>query len=181
MKYAAQKGIDVYLNKPLGEGTDGNVWPTNRKSAVKALLLEKNYVQERNCYQRLEHHRIDQIDGLTIPKLIDFDDELLIVEMEVVKPPYLLDFGKSYLDQSSPFSQEELSSYHVSLSSYFPSADIPRVKKICRILKTYYGIEYLDAKPKNIRLRTDAEEDAFIDEDWDREPPTDYSSEDLME
>jgi hypothetical protein len=94
-QYATLKGIKVDLQQPLGAGTDGSVWPTNRKSAVKVLELEKNYLQERRCYQRLLEQNVERIDGLAVPKLIDFDDSLLVVEMEFVYPPYLLDFGKA--------------------------------------------------------------------------------------
>jgi len=54
------------------------------------------------------------------------------------------------------------------------------VKKVCRILRSY-GIEYLDAKPKNIRLRSDEDEKKLPDDDWDKEPPTDYSGYELDE
>jgi hypothetical protein len=52
------------------------------------------------------------------------------------------------------------------------------VKKILRLLRNY-GIEYLDAKPKNIRLRSDEDERLLPEEDWEKEPPTDYSEDDF--
>lgn len=161
----------------MGAGTDGSVWPTNRKSAVKVLELEKNYLQERRCYQRLLEQNVERIDGLAVPKLIDFDDSLLVVEMEFVYPPYLLDFGKAYLDESSPFTKAELSSFLTELAAHFRTDDLPRIKKIIRLLRNY-GIEYLDAKPKNIRLRSDEEERMLPEDDWEKEPPTDYSTDD---
>jgi hypothetical protein len=179
-QYAATRGIKVFLGRPLGDGTDGNVYPTNRNSALKALELEKTYLSERNCYQRLMEHGVERIEGLAVPRLIDFDDALQVVEIEIVQPPYLLDFGKAYLDQSSPFTQEQLASYEASLASHFRIDDVPLVKKVCRILRSY-GIEYLDAKPKNIRLRNEEDERKLPDDDWDKEPPTDYSGYELDE
>ena len=173
VQYAAAKSIKVFLRKPLGEGTDGNVWPTNRNSAIKVLKLEKNYLSEKLCYQRLIERGVERIDGLAVPKLIDFDDSLLVVEMEIVQPPYLLDFGKAYIDRPSPFTQEELASYEAALAGHFRVSDLARVKKVCRILRSY-GIEYLDANQNKIRLRTDAEEKANPDDEWDQEPPLDY-------
>jgi hypothetical protein len=180
IKYAKREGIVVDFDEPLGEGTDGNVWTTSRLSAIKVLKHKKNYVNELECYQRLMERGIEKVDGLAVPKLYHYDDSLGVLEMEVVKPPYLLDFGKAYIDQNSPYTQEELARYTNSMYSHFPASDLPRLKKVCQFLRRH-GIIYLDAKPKNIRFRTDAEERAFIDPDWDREPPTDYSCEGLEE
>jgi len=177
-QYAALKGIQVDLQKPLGAGTDGSVWPTNRKSAIKVLELEKNYLQELRCYQRLKERGVEEIDGLDIPRLIDFDDSLLVIEIDIVDPPYLLDFGKAYLDESSPFTNEELSRFLTELAAHFRTDDLPRIKKIIRLLRNY-GIEYLDAKPKNIRLRSDEDERLLPEEDWEKEPPTEYSADDF--
>jgi len=179
-RYADSRGIKVYIGRTLGNGTDGNVYPTDRNSAVKVLKLEKTYVCERDCYRRLSERCVERIDGLAVPKLIDFDDSMLVVEMEIVQPPYLLDFGKAYLDHPSPFTKTQLASYDASLASHFRIDDLPRVKKVCRILRSY-GIEYLDAKPKNIRLRSDEDEKKLPDDDWDKEPPTDYSGYELDE
>lgn len=41
-----QNGYEVIL----GLGTDGRVWKTSRKSAVKVFERQSNYVRERNCY-----------------------------------------------------------------------------------------------------------------------------------
>lgn len=178
LKYAALRGIQVNLQKPLGAGTDGSVWPTNRKSAIKVFELEKNYLQELRCYQRLKERGVEEIDGLDIPRLLDFDDSLLIIEIDIVDPPYLLDFGKAYLDEASPFTQAELASFLTELAAHFRVDDLPRIKKILRLLRNY-GIEYLDAKPKNIRLRSDEEERQLPEDDWDKEPPTDYGEDDV--
>jgi hypothetical protein len=90
--------------------------------------------------------------------------------MEIVRPPYLLDFGKAYLDGDHPYSPEQLQAYYGSLARHFRAEDLPRIQKVCRILRGY-GIEYLDAKPKNIRLHNDEEEAALTDDDWDLEIP----------
>lgn len=164
-QYAIARGL-ILEEEPLGYGTDGSVWGANRNSAVKVFALEKNYDRELRCYQRLTEHRVEEIDGLTVPKLIDFDGELLIVEIEIVEPPYLLDFGKAYIDEPSPFTQEELAIYRASLARHFRKIDLPRINKICGMLRVF-GIEYLDAKPANIRLRSDREEAEMPDDDDD--------------
>lgn len=177
-QYATLKGLQVDLQRPLGAGTDGSVWPTSRKSAIKVLEFEKNYRQELRCYQRLLTEKVFRLDGLAVPKLVDYDDSLLVVEITIVEPPYLLDFGKAYLDESPPYTNEELSRFLTELAAHFNTDDLPRTKKILRLLRNY-GIEYLDAKPKNIRLRSDEEERLLPEEDWEKEPPTDYSADDF--
>ncbi len=89
--------------------------------------------------------------------------------MTFVNPPYRLDFGKAYLDGQSPYDEEQLSEWRARLKNSFPQADLPRILRILRALKAF-GIEYYDARPWNIRLRTDDEERASSnDEDWDKD------------
>ena len=59
-------------------------------------------------YQRLAEKKVRSINGLAVPGLMGYDVELLAIEMEVVHPPYLLDFGKAYIDEPSPYSPGQL-------------------------------------------------------------------------
>ncbi|MGH7136913.1 MAG: hypothetical protein ACREHD_14330, partial [Pirellulales bacterium] len=77
---------------------------------------------------------------------------LQIIEMTLVHPPYLLDFGKAYIDEPAPYTQEQLEEWYRQWRQFFPQADIPRVHKVLRILKGL-GIDYVDPKPWNIRFR----------------------------
>lgn len=167
--YAEQKSIGINFEFPLGHGIDGIVFATDRNSAVKVLKNLENYSRELRAYKRLKERNIRYVDGLSVPALVDFDDELLVVEMDIVEAPYLLDFGKAYTDEPPPFDEEQLAAYQVSLRHFFRKDDLPRVRKIYRILAGM-GIIYLDAKPQNIRLRSDAAELALPDDDWDAEP-----------
>lgn len=173
--YAEKKSIHLGFDVPLGLGIDGTVFATDRKSAVKVLRKFENYSRELRAYQRLQESAVHFIDGLAVPALIDHDDELLIVEMDIVQPPYILDFGKAYTDEPTPFDEEQLAAYQASLRDFFRKEDLPRVRKVCRILAGY-GIIYLDAKPQNIRLRSDRDELALPDDDWEAEP-TPYDEE----
>lgn len=155
-RYAEARSLTVDFHNPLGHGTDGSVWKTSAKSAIKVLARWKNYLAERGCYQRLRERGVTQIQGLAVPRLIDFDDAPQVVEMDIVAPPYLLDFGKAYLDEPSPHTPEAVEEWRAMLAELF-EADTPRVLRILRTLKRY-GIDYADARPANIRLR--AEDDA---------------------
>ncbi len=61
-------------------------------------------MRERDCYRHLKSLAISNIEGFAIPRLIDSDDELLVVEMDIVSPPFLLDFAKAYLEGPPDFS-----------------------------------------------------------------------------
>lgn len=78
----------------LGYGSDGSVWTTSRHTAVKALYFQKNFDHELECYLRLKQANVRSIGLFDIPILEDFDKKLMVLEMSIVQPPYLLDFGK---------------------------------------------------------------------------------------
>jgi hypothetical protein len=151
--YAESRGLEIDFAHPLGFGQDGRVWKSFHKTAVKALERSRNYTAERECYQRLLDADVTVIDGLNVPRLIDFDDRLQIIEIGIVAPPYLLDFGKAHLDARPDFPAETLAEWDEQLVELFGD-DVSRVKRVLRQL-TKYGIYYYDAKPANIRLRRD--------------------------
>ena len=133
---------------PLGDGTDGSVWPTNRKTAVKALQRQRNYRCERDCYQRLKEHQITVIDGLAVPRLVSHDDVLWIIEMDIVSPPFLLDFAKAYLDVPPDHTAEVIEDWRQAQAELWEDR-WPQVRSILWQLERL-GIYYQDPKPGNI-------------------------------
>lgn len=101
-EYASRHSLKFNLKEQLGEGTDGAVWATSRSSVIKVVKRERNYLTEFRCYERLLLDGISEIDGLAVPRLIECSHPLRIIEMTLVHPPFLLDFGKAYLDEPSP-------------------------------------------------------------------------------
>ncbi len=100
--YCESTGIGLNMEQRLGYGTDGTVWESSANSAVKAVKRWKNYDVERESYRRLRDHGVTELAGFAIPSLIGFDDSLMVIEMDIVNPPYLIDFGKVYLDAPPP-------------------------------------------------------------------------------
>jgi hypothetical protein len=151
-QYAQSKGILLRRERPLGYGTDGTVWRTSRPSAVKALEHERNYRNEVRCYQRFAAAGIDELDGFAVPVLVDCDDALLIVEMSLVRPPFLLDFGKVYLDSPPPYWQDPkvMAGMQEEGRGIFEGR-WTRVLSLLAVLRRY-GIYYVDPKPGNIRF-----------------------------
>jgi hypothetical protein len=78
------------------------------------------------------------------------NDSLLIVEMRLVTPPYLLDFGKAYLDSAPEYPAESMEEWEDEGAENF-GARWPEVKVILWCLKQF-AIYYYDAKPGNINF-----------------------------
>lgn len=100
--YAIRNNITLLTDVALGRGIDGAVWRTKRPSAVKAFWALLNYHNELECYRRLQRDNIRILGKFAIPALLGSSDELMVIEMSIVRPPYLLDFGKVYLDEMPP-------------------------------------------------------------------------------
>lgn len=94
------------VSDSLGYGFDGSVWSTTRPSAIKAFLQESLYRKEKLVYLRLKQVELHDAAGFAIPVLLDYDDRLS-VEMELVRPSFIVDFAGAYLDQIPPFTVEE--------------------------------------------------------------------------
>lgn len=104
--YAEQS--EITIANLLGFGQDGEVWRTSRQTALKVLERDQAYQNERDAYQLLSDAGINQIGIFAVPELRNFDDELKIVEIGIVSPPYLLDFGKAYVHRPSPYTAEQI-------------------------------------------------------------------------
>ncbi|HVX16191.1 MAG TPA: hypothetical protein VHC22_33705 [Pirellulales bacterium] len=88
--------------------------------------------------------------------------------MTFVHPPYLLDFGKAYIDEPSPYTPAQLREWQRDWIRFFPKSDLPRVRKVLWLLKEH-GIEYVDPKPWNIRLHKEGDEPPDTDQSYDDE------------
>ena len=127
--------------EPFGQRT--NTQPSRLTRGLR-IIAEK-----LACYERLQETRTFSLGGFKLPSLIGHDAELLVLEMTIVKPPYVLDFGKSYLDQPPDFSAEVLADWEAERSSLFETGQWPKVRTVIAQLRSI-GIYYFDAKPANI-------------------------------
>lgn len=142
----------IVANPALGHGTDGSVWRTTKATAVKAFIYEKNYRDELECYRRLKKNNISDIIGLAVPEFEDSHDHLMIIEMSIVQKPYLLDFGKVYIDRSPPYYNDKqlIANWHAEVRDLFEE-QAPKVHSVLYRLRKL-GIYYVDPKPANIRF-----------------------------
>ena len=145
-QYAASR--EILFEKELGYGYDGIVCSTNRKSATKGLRYEELYRRERDVYLRLYNLGVFEVSGCSIPRLMDYDDRLWVVEMEIVSPPFVLDFAGAYLDRKPDFPPDVMRRWQREKLAQFGD-DWPRVQSIMAELARH-GIHLADVKPGNI-------------------------------
>jgi len=148
IQYAHLSGIELNLKIPLGNGTDGKVWESNRRTAVKSLDREHGYWNERDSYIRLQEYAVVQIDGLHVPQLFGYDDELLVIEIGIVSPPCILDFAKVRIDRPPDFSEEVMRDSDEKGQFEF-GENWQRVQAVLETLESFQ-IYYLDPRPGNI-------------------------------
>jgi hypothetical protein len=148
--YADSREISLEEEAPIGYGMDGTIWHTSRQSVIKTFEREKNYQDEVECYRRFLERQTESIAGFVLPELVDCDDGLLTLEMSIVQPPFLLDFGKVYLDAPPPYWDDAhvMDHWHAEGRENFGKR-WSTVLSVIRILEGF-GIYYVDPKPGNI-------------------------------
>ncbi len=146
-RYVADAGIE--LTGPLGHGIDGNVWQTSRQSALKVFARQATFERERDCYRRLFENAVKVLAGFDVPELLDYNNTLLAIEITIVSPPCILDFGKAYVDSPPDYSPEALADAEAAERELFTDDQWKQVRLVLGALRRY-GIHYFDARPSNV-------------------------------
>ena len=94
----------------------------------------------------------------TFTGTIDFDDALWIIEMQLVTPPYLLDFGKAYVDVRPDYSQDALDCWEEQYQELWGEERWKEVRRALATL-TIVGIYYQDPTPRNIHFGEPEDDD----------------------
>ena len=143
---------EVKLKEFLGDGTDGEVWSTQRSTAVKAFKYDFGYFNERDTYLRLAEYGItEKLEGFWIHKMVGYDDHLMVIEMDLMQhPPYIIDFAKVRIDRPPDFSEETME-YNEQRGRERFEENWPTVKLLLAALESFQ-IYYLDPSPSNIVL-----------------------------
>jgi len=152
--YCQAHGLKV--ERELGHGMQGMVFSTSsatRESAIKVHAAQAAYIRERDAYLRLQENHVAVIRGLSVPELRGFDDTGLIIEMSLVRPPFIVDFGGAYLDAPAPHTTDPDAheSWIADKAEQFGHT-WPRVTEILTNLETLYGIFLADVNPGNIQF-----------------------------
>lgn len=136
----------------LGAGIGGYVYLSpDLTTAVKVHNHEDGFQRELFVYRRLRSLRITKLHGLTVPKLHNADQSLMLIQMDFVSAPFLLDFAGVLLESPyRAFDAERLQHWHDSISGFFgPNAHIAYA--IYNTL-SQYGLYYVDFRPSNLNL-----------------------------
>jgi hypothetical protein len=148
--YAKQRNVTILAS--LGHGQDGSVWENDRNSAIKVLYREDSYFNELICYERLQERNIKTVRGCSVPKVVDFDDDLQVFEMTIVAPPYVLDFGKCKVDYRHDHTEDAMAWLEEKITDCWEEDEAVVVRSIVRVLAAY-GIYYPDPNRGNINLK----------------------------
>ena len=133
----------------LGAGIDGTVFATEYQTAIKAYDRQRTYRMERDVYLRLQDRGATTIRGHHVPQLVDFDDYLWVIEISVVKRPYILDFAKATIDVAPDFPPEVMREWlHRKSQDFGPHW--PAVVAIMDELVHQYGVHLTDLNQGNI-------------------------------
>ncbi len=151
--YAQRHGLA--LGDELGFGVHGIVLVTESqrengeaRSAIKVHQHEKDYCRERDVYLRLKKHGVEKIHSCHVPRLFRFDDDLWVIEMTIVKRPFVLDFAGAFLDKPPDFSEEVMADWRAEKKEQF-GPRWPEVQAILRVLEGY-SVFMVDVNPGNI-------------------------------
>ncbi|HEX6983967.1 MAG TPA: hypothetical protein VF170_01260 [Planctomycetaceae bacterium] len=145
-QYANRKGRT--LRDQLGAGYDGIVFATNYQTAIKALRHRELYERERNVYWRLRNYEVDQVLGFAVPRLVAWDDKLWVIELEIVSPPFVLDFAGAALDEPPQWPAEKRAEWEAEKMEQFEDK-WPTVRQLIAAFRCW-GIYLADVKPGNV-------------------------------
>ncbi|MDX1926102.1 MAG: hypothetical protein SFV81_06270 [Pirellulaceae bacterium] len=98
LKYCDVRGYRFVEDVAFGFGVHGSVFACSGASpigynALKIHERRRPYACERDVYLRLKDMGINEVEGHHVPELVEYDDELMAIEMTVVVRPFVLDFG----------------------------------------------------------------------------------------
>jgi hypothetical protein len=153
-EYCRRQGRELVRDQVFGFGVHGSVFACRHhyqltgRNAVKVHERPESYRRERDVYLRLQDLHIEFIEGHTVPQLVDYDDELLVLEMSVVVRPFVLDFGGAYLDRAPDYDEEILEEWRREKEEQFEE-NWPKVVSILAELRRH-GIYVADVNPGNI-------------------------------
>ena len=135
-------------------GTQGSVWlMKNNKMAPTVLKIhneQRAYAIEQMCYMRLRDYGVTHLEGFHVPLLIHCERETLVLEMTMVRPPYLLDFAQAYLDSPPDYSEEVWAETRARWSAAYGD-EWPRVQRVLAAMEEL-GIYYEDVHRGNLAL-----------------------------
>ncbi len=103
------------------------------------------------AYERLRDVGITHICGLAVPELISADARLMVIEMSIVQPPFLLDFAQTTLDRPRDFSEDVINDWWTRVAEMFGDR-FADAREVFQALEEEAGIYYYDLAPRNVNF-----------------------------
>jgi hypothetical protein len=139
------------IENELGSGTDGTVYGVSGPSVVKVHKDRHRFNNELKAYLRLREQNVNSVGMFHIPELRNYDPEQLIIEISTVRPPYLIDFGKSHIDHTPDYDDEAWDMWRERLGQVFgDNAGV--ASQIFHQMVRKHGIYHLDLNPYNLNF-----------------------------
>ena len=141
------------LVETLGSGKDGIVLVAKHKAkpadvAIKVLRWDELYQREKQVYERLRELGVNTLQGFNVPQLLGYDDDLRVLEMTIVKRPFVLDFAGAYLAARPKFPEGVWVDWEADKREQFEGR-WPSVQAVLGAFEEL-GIYLLDVSPSNI-------------------------------
>ncbi|MCA9110022.1 MAG: hypothetical protein KDA52_08760 [Planctomycetaceae bacterium] len=145
------RSVGKSLAKQIGFGYDGMVFKTDRNTAIKGFKHEQLYRNERDVYARIDEYDMYEVRGCSVPHVYASNDESWCIEMEIVSPPFVLDFAGAYLNFPPEYPDDVMETWRAEKREQYED-DWPWVQEIMSDLASI-GVYLADVKPGNITLR----------------------------
>jgi len=149
-RYLTRRGLEI--RDELGAGIEGTVFATTSQTAIKVHMHQAAYQREKEIYLRLRDRGVETVKGFHVPQLIDFDDEALIIEMDHVTPPFVVDFAQASFTPPPSLTEEEQEEAFEEWNANGRSIFRKHWETVQSILSGFrcHGIYLSDIHPRNI-------------------------------
>ncbi|HLJ10589.1 MAG TPA: hypothetical protein VKU82_05340 [Planctomycetaceae bacterium] len=137
------------IHEHLGGGIQGIVFSTFLPSAVKVFKRREHYEREVAVYHRIKDRSLFNVCGFTVPKPLRRHDGLLVIEMELVVRPFVVDFASAGVDRPLFDHSPEILAEDESRRRDLFEDRWPKVRQIIAEFRRH-GIFLADVKPGNI-------------------------------
>ncbi len=136
--------------RELGWGVSGIVFMApDLTTAIKVHHRRESFQNEARAYRLLRSHRVTSMMGITIPKLRYADEERMLIAIDIVRPPFLLDFaGVQFVDPG--FSEQTIIENREDVELRFGRNAHLAFAVQHALLQ--FGIYYLDLRRGNLNL-----------------------------
>lgn len=145
---------NLQVIRQMGFGIHGRVFQVaapRSTAVVKVFESDDGYQRERDVYLRLREAEVTEIEGCNVPGLLEFSNELRLLQISLVIRPFCLDFAAAYLDALPSYFPPMGEEWEAEKREQFGEEDWPKVLRVLDELESY-GIYQTDVTPTNISV-----------------------------